>query len=207
MKGKIIAITGGPRGGKSTLVKLLADHYQGAAFLEGEEKDFPPRIIEDIASGSRLVELMLWFRNHIAEQYVEATRVKDRGRAAVLDCFWLTNQTYIDAWVSDPFERQVLTELTDLDTKTFTWPDVVIVLTQQPHEIREFVRRGGRSFENDEEYFKRQLKIHEQHEQFFRSISETHPNIHFLDRTGLDFLNNAADFKRVTALIETEDAQ
>ena len=40
MSGKIIAITGGPRTGKSTLVKLLSEKMGGKSFLEGEEKIF-----------------------------------------------------------------------------------------------------------------------------------------------------------------------
>lgn len=35
--GKIIAVVGGPRSGKSLLVDRLAKHYEGVAILEGEE--------------------------------------------------------------------------------------------------------------------------------------------------------------------------
>ncbi|MES2225733.1 MAG: AAA family ATPase [Patescibacteria group bacterium] len=200
-EGKIIAITGGPRSGKSTLVKLLSQRLGATPFLEGEEKDFPTRIIDDIAQGDNQLELVLYFRNLLIKQYAEALRIKQEGKIAVLDCFWLTNQVYIDAWVPDEFQRSLLTELTNLDMQTYPWPDAVLVLTQSDEGIREFIQLGGREFENNAEYFERQLAIHRQHDRFFKEMEQRHPNVVFFDRTGLDFMGKEEDLERVLRIL------
>ncbi len=48
-KGRIIAIVGAPRSGKSYLARRLATYFNAELFLEGEEGEFPSRIEEDIA--------------------------------------------------------------------------------------------------------------------------------------------------------------
>jgi deoxyadenosine/deoxycytidine kinase len=194
--GKIIAITGGPRSGKSTLVKMLAEHLEGKAFLEGEEKDFPKRIIDDIVNEDKPLELMLWFRNHAVKQYLEAMKIKNNGGTAVLDCFWLTNQPYIDLWVPDMFEKELLTEVSKLDIASFPWPDTVIVLTQDTEGIKEFSKRGERKFEDNNDYFSKQIAIHERHDNFFKEIKSNYPEVIFFDRSGLDFINSKDDFNK-----------
>lgn len=200
-QGKIIAVTGGPRSGKSTLVKMLAEHFQGKAFLEGEEHDFPKRIIDDIVNEDKSLELMLWFRNHAVKQYLEALKIKDNGGVAVLDCFWGTNQPYVDLWVHDEFEKEILTDVSTIDAKTFPWPDRVIVLSQNEEGIKEFAKLGGREFENNDKYFQKQLDIHQRHDSFFEGIKDQYPNIAFFDRSGLDFINKKEDFERVLELL------
>ncbi len=201
-QGKIIAITGGPRSGKSTLVKLLATHLNAVPFLEGEEKDIPKRIIDDIKNSDKPLELMLWFRNHAVKQYLEALEVKEKGGTAILDCFWLTNQPYIDSWTSDQFEKGLLTEVSSIDTKTFPWPDRVIVLIQNKEGIKEFSIRGGRAFEMSDDYLNKQLAIHQKHDAFFQGIKDKYPNITFFDRSGVDFIENKQDFNNLIKLLD-----
>jgi len=200
--GKIIVITGGPRSGKSTLVKMLANHFNGKAFLEGEEKDFPKRIIDDIVNSDKPLELMLWFRNLAVKQYLEALEIRQKGGIAILDCFWLTNQPYIDSWVPDEFEKNLLTEVSGIDLKTFPWPDKVVVLAQSKEGIREFSKLGGREFEDNDDYLEKQLAIHKQHDSYFESIKNIYPNIVLLNRERLDFLNNQEHFNKVLSLLE-----
>jgi deoxyadenosine/deoxycytidine kinase len=183
-------------------VKLLSEHLEGEAFLEGEEKDFPRRIIDDIVNGDKPLELMVWFRNLAAQQYLEAIEVKKRGGIAVLDCFWLTNQPYIDSWVLDEFEKNVLTDVSTIDLKTFPWPDKVIVLQQSKGGIRHFSKVGGREFEDNDEYFEKQLAVHRQHDSYFESLQSMYPNIVFFDRASLDFLENKDDFDKVLSILD-----
>ena len=201
MSGRIIAITGGPRSGKSTLVKLLAKHYGGVAFLEGEEKDFPQRIIEDMKSSSNVLELMLYFRNLAVEQYVQALKLKADGVDCFMDCFWLTNQPYIEAWVSDALEKEILLKLLKLDEEALGWPDKIIVLKNNRDGIMRFNQAGGRDFDSDNSFLERQLQVHQMHDSFFESIANKRQEVFMVDRQGLDFISNHDDFEKILTII------
>jgi deoxyadenosine/deoxycytidine kinase len=201
-EGKIIVISGGSRSGKSTLVKLLAEHFNGQAFFEGEEKDFPKRIIDDMVSGNNLLELMLWFRNLNIQQYKEAVEAKKGGKTVVMDCFWLTTQPYIDLWMTDQFQKELITKTFEIDTTLLPWPDQIIALTQTEDGIKDFFNKSNRTFEKDEKYIEKQLAIHKEHAKYFESLQKTHDNITFFDRTGLDFVGNKEDLDRIIALLK-----
>lgn len=189
-QGKIIAITGGPRTGKSTLVKFLAKQLDAVPFFEGEEKDFPSRVLEDIKSGERILELVLWFRNKLIKEYLRAMEIKKNGKIAILDTFWATNDVYIDEWVADNFEKECLKELAALDRQLFPWPDLVISLVPDEDTIRNFAIKGGRSFEQTEEFFKKQVDLNKAHTRYFKSTKK--PNIQFIDVAGISYDNLGA---------------
>jgi deoxyadenosine/deoxycytidine kinase len=183
--GKIIAITGGPRTGKSTLVKLLSKKLSAVPFLEGEEKDFPTRVIDDIKNGERILELILYFRNKLAKEYLEALKLKSEGKTVVLDTFWATNDVYIDEWVADQFEKEILRELGRIDRKIFPWPDVVISLSSDKDTIKKFVIAGGREFETSDDFLQKQVDLNIAHNKYFRNLDK--PNIYFIDVSKNDF--------------------
>ncbi len=196
MKGKIIAITGGPRTGKSTLVKLLAKKLSAKSFLEGEEKDFPPRIWEDIQTGSRMLELLVWFRNKGVKDYLEAMKIKENGGVVILDAFWATNDVYVDEWISDQLEKDIMKDLAKTDYATLPWPDLVISLYSNKEKIKEFESLGGRKFELTEQFLQKQANLNNTHEKYFRSLKRS--NIKFIDRSNLDY----SDPKQLECLIE-----
>lgn len=188
MKGKIIAVTGGPRTGKSTLVKLLSEKLNAKAFLEGEEKDFPPRIWEDIQTGNRMLELLVWFRNKGVKDYLEAIKIKENGGIAILDAFWATNDVYVDEWVSDRLEKDIMKDLARTDYATLSWPDLVISLYSNKETIKEFAISGGREFELTEEFLQKQVDLNNTHEKYFRELDK--PNIKFIDRSTINYSNS-----------------
>ena len=185
MNGKIIVITGGPRTGKSTLVKLIAEKLGGVAFLEGEEKDFPKRIWEDIQQGTRVLELMIWFRNKLVKDYLEAVKIKESGGVAVLDIFWLTNDVYVDEWVTDEFEKDIIKDMMRMDRETLPWPDLIFSLYSNEDKIKEFAISGGREFELNDDFLQKQIDLNDAHEKYFRNLHVE--NIKFIDRSQVDF--------------------
>ncbi len=199
MNGKIIVITGGPRTGKSTLVKLLSEKFNGQAFLEGEEKDFPSRVIEDIKAGNRNLELILWFRNKGVQDYLKALEIKKRGEIAILDAFWATNDVYVDEWITDDFEKAILKDIAKIDYELLPWPDLILSLYSDKNKIREFAVAGGREFELNEEFLQRQVDLNNTHEKYFRKLSK--PNINFINRSRLNYFDSK-QFNELTALIE-----
>lgn len=187
MEGKIIAVTGGPRTGKSTLVKLLAECLGGQAFLEGEESDFPPRVLEDIGQGIRSFELIIWFRNRAIKTYLEAVELKKNNGIAILDTFWLTNDIYIDEWITDPFEKEILKSVMSLDTRLLPWPDMIISLYANEEKIKEFAVAGGREFELSDEFLRKQIALNDAHQKYFNDLPIK--NGLFIDRSDFDYFN------------------
>lgn len=196
--GKIIAIVGGPRSGKSFLTKRLAEYYGGTAFIEEE---LPGRIQENLKKGMRDIERHLWFRNLQVRIFLEAQELKRRGQIAVLDNFWISYQLYLEATTG--FEREVVDELAAIDREMFDWPDLVILLHNSEEGIREFIKKGGREFDKSEEYIQRTiLPINAIQEKFFRNQQGVQ-NVVVVDRDGLDF----KDDKHFEELLEQIKAE
>lgn len=199
MNGQIIAITGGPGLGKSTLTKALADHYRAWAILEGEEADLPERIREDIRDHKRILELDLFFRNKNVSDYLRALKIKEEGGIAVLDTFWMTNDVYIEEWLEDGFEKELLRHMTQMDRGFLPAPDMTICITASDKAIREMITKRGRKFEMNEGVLSKFVSMARAQEASFRKWSL--PNTFYFDRTGLDF-HKADDLKQFTEVID-----
>lgn len=198
--GKIIAIVGGPRAGKSFLVEKLARHYGGIPILEGEEHDFPERIREDIQKNIRPLERIVWFRNKLVKEFFKALNLKNEGKTVVIDNFWISYQLYIDALAKD-FEGEIIHDIASIDRETLLWPDLTILLTLSEDGIREFVKRGGREFDNSEEFIKNQaLPVHKLHTDFFNK-EEVKDNVLIIQRDSIDF-EKEEDFNDLIESIE-----
>jgi deoxyadenosine/deoxycytidine kinase len=197
--GTIIAITGGPGLGKSTLTKALADHYRAWAILEGEEADLPERIREDIRDHKRILELDLFFRNKNVSDYLRALKIKSEGGVAMLDTFWMTNDVYIEEWLEEGFEKELLRHMTQMDRGFLPPPDVTICITASETTIREMILRRGRKFEMNEGVIRKFIAMAKAQEAFFRKWDL--PNTFYFDRTGLDF-NVAKDLRQFTEVID-----
>ncbi|MFZ2253364.1 MAG: hypothetical protein WAW13_04345 [Minisyncoccia bacterium] len=201
MNGKIIAVVGGPRSGKSFLVDKLAKHYSGTAILEGEERDFPDRIREDIQENIRPLERIVWFRNKLVKEYFNAIELKKKGDIVVIDNFWISYQLYIDTLAKD-FEGEIIHDIASIDRQTLEWPDLTILLSLSENGIRDFIKRGGREFDNSEEFIKDQaLPIHKLHVDFFSRDEIKSKNVLIIERDNLDF-SKEDDFKFLIEKIE-----
>lgn len=191
--GKIIAIVGGPRSGKTFLVDRLAKHYKGISILEGEEKDFPESIREDIQKNIRPLERISWFRNKLIKEFLFALKMKQEGKIVIIDNFWISYQLYIDA-LADGFEGSIIHDMAVIDRNTLEWPDLVIVLSLSENGIRNFIKRGGREFDSGENFIQNQaIPIHKLHNDFFNK-EKIRDKVLFIPRDELDFAKDG-DFK------------
>lgn len=199
-EGKIIAVVGAPRSGKSFLAQKIALYYKTRVFLEGEEEDFPKRILEDIQLNIRPLERILWFRNKITHNYFKALHDKRQGRTVVLDTCWLDTRPYNDILVSG-FERTVLNDLFRTDAHLLPWPDTVIYLKNSMDRTRTFQKVGKREFDAGELFFKEQIRpLMESYEKYF-SQKNMQSRIVTIDRTNLDF-SKRKDFMTIIQTIE-----
>ena len=194
-KGRIIVISGGPRCGKSTLVRILAKEYKGSALLEGEAKDFPEQIWKNIADDVDIFQTQLWFRNQKLQQYIKAKKLKKQGKTVFLDTFWITNQVYTKTLLSNKQEIALLQEIHSIDGELLSLPDLVITLSTNEKRIREFVSAGGRPLEQNEKHVQRSLALNNAHEAHFQELPLSRLAI---DRSNIDFF----DTKEVENLIK-----
>ncbi|MDD3530994.1 MAG: hypothetical protein PHV99_00110 [Candidatus Pacebacteria bacterium] len=184
-KGRIIAIVGAPRSGKSFLATKLAEHYKARLFLEGEEGTFPKRIEEDITQNIRPLERVLWFRTMLVNRYLEAMRLRDEGYTVVLDVFWMSPQLFIDALLSG-FEQELMHDVAAQDRRLLGWPDATIFLKISETSMRDFIAHGGRSFDQSEAFVTEQaMPVNRLHEEFF--ARESANTVLVVERDGLDF--------------------
>lgn len=195
--GKIIAVVGGPRSGKSFLVGRLAEHFGAMPILEGEEQDFPKEIREDIKQNTRPLERCVWFRNKLVAEYLRACKMKDDGNDVIIDNFWISYQLYIDG-IAKGFEAENIHALAKIDREILPWPDLTLYLSLSEKTIREFIRRGNRTFDQSEDFIKNQaLPVHKLYTDFF-SQKEIKKHVLTISRDHLDFTKE----KDFSALIE-----
>ncbi|EKE10703.1 MAG: hypothetical protein ACD_15C00212G0024 [uncultured bacterium] len=200
--GKIIAVIGAPRSGKSFLAGLLAGHYNGKIILEGEEIDFPERICEDIEKNIRPLERILWFRNKLVKEYLVAQEYKEKGETIILDVFWIGYQLFIDA-LSNGFENDVLKDMAEVDRKTLDYPDVIIFLSVTEKSIRKFIKLGGRKFDNSEDYIINQaLPVNKLYHDFLEKNQHLFNKVITIQRDSMDF-SRAGDFQDIVQQIDS----
>jgi len=197
--GLIIAISGGPGTGKSSLVRRLAKHYAAEALFEGEERDFPDAVREGIKTGQNQLATRMYFRNKTFGQYREALEHKKAGRIVFLDNFWLVNEVCCREFLSDPFEKELMSSAMEFDRQIFPWPDLIISLKASPEKIKEFVLARGRTFEVGSDFLERYAAIHNIHDKYLKSFQID--NVIYLDRSLLDF-KKEEDFAGLIQIIE-----
>jgi len=186
MKGKIIAIVGSPAVGKSFLAKILAREINAKCFLEGEEKDLPKRITFLLKHNKMNLELIIWFRNKLAKEIIEAKNLASKGKNVVLDTFWLSNKPYIES-MPKGFEKQLALELLSLDRKFLPFPDLTIFLKATKHTISKLASKRKRSFElKKRNFIKNAIIIQKLHEKTFTKKSLKGKLI-TINRDSLDF--------------------
>ncbi len=192
--GSIIAICGGPGTGKSTLVHKLRDHYNAEAIFEGEE--FPERIKENLRDNKNQLESRIYFRNLLTKMHLKAEVLKQQGKFVIMDTFWLTNDVYSERWLEHDFQKDLMRELSLLDSQFLSMPDLMIILEADKHKVHEFMMKRGRLFEIDGDVVNRFVTAGNAHRDFF----ERHHNAYFIDRSELDF-EKSDHFKIITDLI------
>ncbi|MEK7463688.1 MAG: AAA family ATPase [Patescibacteria group bacterium] len=200
LQGKIIAIVGAPRAGKSFLAKKLAQHYGAEVLLEGEEADFPPRLKEDIKENIRPLERMLWFRNKMVKDHMRAETLKKEGRIVVMDTFWMSLEPYIPI-LTEGFEREICQDIFEIDAQSLGLPDLVILLQNSPENTRNFLRFGKRDFDSGKIYSDEYIVLNqEMHNKAF-SKDKIPGKLIVLDRTNIDF-EKMADMQVILKEIE-----
>ena len=79
-KGKIIAIIGAQRTGKSYLCEKLSQKLGYEHYFEGENGIFPQWLSEDIKNTTNTLRRVYWFRNKLVQSFLESKQKSLDGR-------------------------------------------------------------------------------------------------------------------------------
>lgn len=182
--GKIVAITGAPRSGKTYLVGKLAQVLQYVPYLEGENDSFPDFITSDIKHNENSVRRILWFRNKEIKHFISAQAAKEKERGVLLDTFWIDYQMYINVLLQGN-DRATVQEMADLDLQTLPWPDVVVYLKNDEEGTKKFLELGGRDF--DQNLFNETIAPLQRSYDTVLKLIPSATKLISIDRTHMDF--------------------
>lgn len=197
MKGKIIAVIGAPRSGKSFLVQKLAQRLEYRPFME-EEIALPKYLEDDIQDNTNGLRRIIWFRNAQVSHFLDAVDLSEQGENILLDTFWVDNQMYIDVLL-EGHDKEVAEQLSQIDARLLPWPDIIIYLKNGKQNTEKFISLGGRSYDADI-YETTILPLQAKYERIFSLVPGT-TKLVSLDRDDIDF-ENEMDLKHLVNLIE-----
>ena len=195
-----IAVAGNIGSGKTTLTRMLAEHYgwiprfESVTFnpyLEDYYKDihrwsFPLEVyflkerFRDVLEIAKTDRVIIQDRSIFEGVYIFAANNKDMGHLTDRDF-----ETYMN--------------LFELMTKVTKTPDLMIYLRSSIQHLVEQIQKRGRDYEQgiQLEYLQ---KLNERYEDF---IENKYPGkVMIIEADNLDFLNNAADFASITDRID-----
>jgi deoxyguanosine kinase len=141
-----IVITGPTASGKSTVGRMLAEHFQ-IEFIEEEWQDNP--YLEAFSKGlSSFLQAELWFIQRDFDRYARAfDLVENQNKGVVLDKPFYENYTYVAiAPLTDP-ERKMCREMLDDLSGQITKPDALIDVQASTDLILQRIKSRGRAVE------------------------------------------------------------
>src|SRR5258708_25514160 len=135
-----VAIVGGPGIGKSTLVRQLADLYHNAAYGEGEEGVWDPRVLEDIDAGRNPVGVTAYFARLYDANYRDAADSDRAGKVIFFEGARITLEAHIAQY--PPAYHAELRSVVAVGGGGN--PDRVIVLASSPGTIQKHTKLTNR---------------------------------------------------------------
>lgn len=199
MKYQLITIEGNIGAGKTTLSKLLAEHYNAQLILEQfEDNPFLPKFYKDADRYAFPLELTF-----LAERYKQLKKqLTNRDifqPVTVSDYLFIKSKLF--AKVNLPQDEYELYEtLFDIIYPNLPQPEVLIFLQAPISKLQENISSRNRDYEQDIENDYLQ-KIQDAYSAFLKS----QPFITLMiDTTKTDFLNNKKHFETLVNYLEAD---
>ncbi|MFT4249934.1 MAG: hypothetical protein ACMXYD_01070 [Candidatus Woesearchaeota archaeon] len=190
----VISITGCPGVGKSFLAKQLSSYLSLPVLLEGEEGTIPSWVFEDVLSGGSPVKRWKFFLDRYALALTRARTISQAGVSCIIDM----DERIVPALIT--YENELYREELDALVKEEFHPppvDVTILLLSSKEQIQEFIKKRGRSSENNSEMLTRSMHIQEQ----LLSLLEGEDSVICLQREEYNFTQEK-DVQRVVDAIK-----
>lgn len=202
MNRNFIAIEGNIGAGKTTLAKMLAEHWNGRLLLEEfAENPFLPKFYEQPERHAFSVELYF-----LADRFHQLQR--NLGNASlfhevtVSDYYIAKSLIFSGATLQDD-EYELFKRLFDIMFASAPKPDLVVYLYMDVDRLLSNIQKRGRSYEQEIEasYLE---KIQQRYLQFIRQQPDMTTLI--VDVNAMDFVENPKDFNILLEIIQQEYA-
>lgn len=200
MKYNFITIEGTIGAGKTTLAKLLAADYNAKLILEQfEDNPFLPRFYEDKERYAFPVELYFMAERfqHLKKLLSEADIFKS---FTVSDFLFQKSLIFATQNLKEDEER-LYRLLFDIINTSLPKPDMVLYLYAPVEKLLQNIKRRGRSYEQhiEGEYLE---KIQSAYLEYFKM--QQHSRVVLLNTAKLNWVDNPADYLRVTELLQED---
>jgi deoxyadenosine/deoxycytidine kinase len=194
-----IAIEGNIGAGKTTLAKMLAEHYQADLLLERfEDNPFLPKFYKEPDRYAFPLELsFLADRYHQLSKYVLGPNLF--SSLTISDYFLSKSLIFAKTTLSDD-EYRLFWQLFEIMFQSVPKPDLMVYLYTPIEKLRQNIRKRGRNYEKEikSDYLER---IQSQYLDFLRKHGDQ-MRILLIDTSDLDFVANSVDFQQIVENIE-----
>jgi len=196
-----IAIAGNIGSGKTTLTRMLAEHYKWIP--KYESVDFNPYLSDFYADMERWsFNLQIYFLNKRFKDVVEIAKSDDiiiQDRTIYEDaCIFAPNLHDMGLMSSRDFENY--SDLFDLMMSLVGYPDLLIYLKSSIPNLISQIQKRGRDYEQSIsiEYLS---GLNEKYENWIRDYEG---NLLVIDADNVKFGNKPEDFEKVTDMIDAQ---
>lgn len=198
-----IAVIGNIGAGKTTLTRMLGDHFNWNVLYEAVEGNpYLADFYEDMPRWA--FHLQIFFLNsryaqaQIIQQQPHQTIIQDR--TIYEDSYIFTKNLYESGNMSEK-DYQTYQMLFDSMTKSLPAPDLIIYLKADLPKLTRQIALRGREFETkiEDAYL---ANLNRLYNNFTAGYS--HGKLLEIDVNNLDFANNPDDFAQIIALLEKE---
>ncbi len=150
-KNKVISMVGNPAAGKTYLAEMLARELNAQIIYEHPENGFPDEIGNNLKKQENLLDTILWFRNHQIKNFMKAKELA-KEQTVILDTPFYQNQLFVELYIKDEFQKELLYEMGKLDFEVMGKPDLTIYISTTTDLVKEFLnkRYGARHWENND---------------------------------------------------------
>lgn len=199
MKHQFITIEGNIGAGKTTLTKLLAEHFNAKTVLEEfADNPFLSKFYENPKQYAFPVELFFMAERY--KQLKDMNQSKDMFQSVTISDYLFT-KCLLFAKVTLPEEEfRLYQKLFDIIHAQLTFPDVLIYLHAPVSKLQSNIKKRNRPYEQnirDEYLFSLQ-------ETYTSYIKQHNIKTIFIDASNADFINNPKHFKVVLEALEKD---
>lgn len=196
-------MTGCPGVGKTFLAEKLAEHLKENLVLINPPNQMPNHIKKNLEKKKNLFETLVWFRNQTILQYNSALISNKNKRFTFLDSPFFQYQLFIDLYIKNNFQKDILCTLSNMDIVSVQHPDITIYISCTPEEIIKFLsfREGARSWE-DQEWRSMMAEMAPLVNKYINTLSTKMQNIITINRSEYDF-NIDKDLEKILKIINT----
>lgn len=194
-----ISIEGTIGAGKTTLARMLAEHYGAELILEQfEDNAFLPAFYEDPERYAFPVEL-----SFLAERYQQIKKISPGpnlfDELFISDYFLSKSLVFASTNLKEE-EYKLFRDVFDIMFHTVPKPDLLVYLYVPVEKLLSNIRKRGRRYEQNIPYDYLE-RIQNQYLEFLRKYSDQ-LKVLVLDVSKLDFVKNEQDFNSIVKVLE-----